>query len=188
MPQMARFFGLFGLFGVRCRRVDGCLGVKRSLVRIQSPRPDSPRASVSAGALCVGAPARNRPSLEQRRRPLGWHGHDLTGRQFPSQVRRPSAASEVPEIVFGTGTCRRNWLGSGVPESFCRLVTAHPTAQWTAQQIVEAFPFDMAPRFLLRDRDALSRRAAPSVHAGRVTNGMVRLRPRRQGLSAPNAE
>jgi hypothetical protein len=31
-------------------------------------------------------------------------------------------------------------------------VTAHPTAQWTAQQIVEAFPFDEAPRFLLRDR------------------------------------
>jgi transposase InsO family protein len=35
-------------------------------------------------------------------------------------------------------------------------VTAHPTAQWTAQQIVEAFPFDEAPRFLLRDRDSIS--------------------------------
>ena len=32
-------------------------------------------------------------------------------------------------------------------------VTAHPTAQWTAQQIVEAFPFDTPPRYLLRDRD-----------------------------------
>jgi transposase InsO family protein len=32
-------------------------------------------------------------------------------------------------------------------------VTEHPTAQWTAQQIVEAFPFDTAPRYLLRDRD-----------------------------------
>ena len=31
-------------------------------------------------------------------------------------------------------------------------VTSHPTAQWTAQQIVEAFPFDETPRFLLRDR------------------------------------
>ena len=34
-------------------------------------------------------------------------------------------------------------------------VTAHPTAEWTAQQIVEAFPFDTAPKFLLRDRDRI---------------------------------
>ncbi len=34
-------------------------------------------------------------------------------------------------------------------------VTAHPTAQWTAQQLFEAFPFDTAPRYLLRDRDAI---------------------------------
>jgi transposase InsO family protein len=34
-------------------------------------------------------------------------------------------------------------------------VTANPTAEWTAQQIVEAFPWDSAPRFLLRDRDAI---------------------------------
>jgi len=32
-------------------------------------------------------------------------------------------------------------------------VTQHPTAQWTAQQIVEAFPYDTAPKYLMRDRD-----------------------------------
>ncbi|MGB5468675.1 MAG: hypothetical protein WBM84_21620, partial [Sedimenticolaceae bacterium] len=32
-------------------------------------------------------------------------------------------------------------------------VTANPTSQWTTQQIVDAFPFDTAPRYLLRDRD-----------------------------------
>ena len=32
-------------------------------------------------------------------------------------------------------------------------VTAHPTALWTAQQIIEAFPEETAPRFLLRDRE-----------------------------------
>jgi len=34
-------------------------------------------------------------------------------------------------------------------------VTAHPSAEWTAQQVVEAFPFDTAPRYLLRDRDGI---------------------------------
>jgi len=34
-------------------------------------------------------------------------------------------------------------------------VTEHPTAQWTSQQLVEAFPFDSAPRYLLRDGDGI---------------------------------
>jgi putative transposase len=34
-------------------------------------------------------------------------------------------------------------------------ITAHPTAQWTAQQMVEAFPWDTAPDYLLRDRDGV---------------------------------
>jgi hypothetical protein len=34
-------------------------------------------------------------------------------------------------------------------------VTEHPTAAWTAQQIVEAFPDDTAPAYLLRDRDTI---------------------------------
>ena len=34
-------------------------------------------------------------------------------------------------------------------------VTEHPTARWTAQQIIEAFPFDIAPRYLIRDGDGI---------------------------------
>src|SRR5881409_3612515 len=35
-------------------------------------------------------------------------------------------------------------------------ITAHPTAEWTAQQIVEAFPAEgTEPRYLLRDRDSI---------------------------------
>ena len=34
-------------------------------------------------------------------------------------------------------------------------VTEHPTAAWTGQQLREAFPWDSAPRFLLRDRDGI---------------------------------
>jgi len=33
--------------------------------------------------------------------------------------------------------------------------TAHPTAEWIAQQITEAFPWDAAPRYLVRDRDCI---------------------------------
>jgi putative transposase len=51
----------------------------------------------------------------------------------------------------------------------CRVTDA-PTAQWTAQQLVEAFPWDTAPRYLLRDRDAVygvvfsSRAQAMGIH------------------------
>ena len=34
-------------------------------------------------------------------------------------------------------------------------VTENPTAMWTAQQIVEAFPWDFAPKYLLRDNDQI---------------------------------
>jgi putative transposase len=34
-------------------------------------------------------------------------------------------------------------------------VTAHPTAEWVSQQLVQAFPWDTAPRYLVRDRDAI---------------------------------
>jgi len=34
-------------------------------------------------------------------------------------------------------------------------VTENPTARWTARQVVVAFPWDSAPRYLLRDRDGV---------------------------------
>jgi len=34
-------------------------------------------------------------------------------------------------------------------------VTAHPTAPWVGQQITEAFPWDTAPRYMIRDRDSV---------------------------------
>ena len=34
-------------------------------------------------------------------------------------------------------------------------VTAHPTAFWTGQQMVEAFPEESAPRYVLRDQDKI---------------------------------
>ncbi len=34
-------------------------------------------------------------------------------------------------------------------------VTANPTTAWVAQQITEAFPWDSAPRYVIRDRDSV---------------------------------
>src|SRR5438874_6254473 len=34
-------------------------------------------------------------------------------------------------------------------------VTTHPSADWIARQITEAFPWAEAPRYLIRDRDCV---------------------------------
>jgi hypothetical protein len=34
-------------------------------------------------------------------------------------------------------------------------VTAHPTAEWTARQVIQACPEETAPQFLVRDRDGI---------------------------------
>jgi len=61
-------------------------------------------------------------------------------------------------------------------------ITEHPTARWTAQQVVEAFPWDEVPRYLLRDRDriygthfanvcdiwASTKRSSPLARRGRI--------------------
>ena len=37
----------------------------------------------------------------------------------------------------------------------CINVTQHPTAEWIARQLTEAFPWDVAPRYLIRDQDGI---------------------------------
>jgi transposase InsO family protein len=60
----------------------------------------------------------------------------------------------VPTISFGLlyglvviRIARRNFVWVNV--------TAHPTAEWVARQLTEAFPWQEAPRYLIRDRDAV---------------------------------
>src|SRR5258706_14911805 len=57
-------------------------------------------------------------------------------------------------------------------------VTSHPTAQWTAQQLREAFPWDSAPCYLLRDRDRIF---------GRDFVSQVKAMGIKQVLSAPRS-
>src|SRR5262245_3693237 len=40
---------------------------------------------------------------------------------------------------------RRLWVSFGV--------TTNPTAEWISRQIIESFPWDSSPRYLIRDRD-----------------------------------
>ena len=52
-------------------------------------------------------------------------------------------------------------------------VTTNPTAEWIARQLTEAFPWDEAPRYLIRDRDRIygavvTRRIARHGHPGQA--------------------
>src|SRR3954451_4709179 len=57
-------------------------------------------------------------------------------------------------------------------------VTVHATAEWTAQQLREAFPWDSVPRYLLRDRDQIF---------GRDSVDQVKVMGIKQVLSAPRS-
>src|SRR2546428_3216343 len=81
----------------------------------------------------------------------------------PSQTWRTFLANHVRDLVsldfFTVPTVRLRVLFVLVVLAHHRRrvvdfnVTEHPTAHWTAQQIVDAFPDDSAPAYLLRDRD-----------------------------------
>jgi putative transposase len=81
----------------------------------------------------------------------------------PSQTWRTFLANHVHDLVsldfFTVPTARLRVLFVLVVLAHHRRrvvhfnVTEHPTAHWTAQQIVDTFPDDSAPSYLLRDRD-----------------------------------
>jgi putative transposase len=84
-------------------------------------------------------------------------------RPQPSQTWRTFLTNHVRDLVsidfFTVPTARLRVLFVLVVLTHHRRrvvhfnVTEHPTAVWTAQQIVAAFPDDSAPSYLLRDRD-----------------------------------
>jgi hypothetical protein len=66
-------------------------------------------------------------------------------------------------LVLGHGRRRLLWIA----------VTRNPTAEWLARQITEAFPWDRAPKYLIRDND----RAFGSAFKARVRAMGIRDRP-----------
>src|SRR5450759_3970992 len=64
-------------------------------------------------------------------------------------------------------------LGHGRRQLLWFAVTRHPTAEWLARQITEAFPWDTAPAYIVRDND----RAFGSVFRRRIQAMGIRDRP-----------
>jgi transposase InsO family protein len=78
----------------------------------------------------------------------------------------------VPTLTFG---CLFAFLvvSHGRRRLLWFAVTTHPTAEWLAQQIVEAFPWDTAPSYLVRDNDA----AYGQAFTNRIRTMGIRDRP-----------
>src|SRR5436853_6993568 len=87
-------------------------------------------------------PRRSKPSSQTWRTFLENHIADLVSIDF---FLVPTATFDVLYVFVVLLHRRRRVVHFNVTDS--------PTAAWTAQQIIEAFPDDSAPRYLLRDRD-----------------------------------
>jgi putative transposase len=72
------------------------------------------------------------------------HASDIVACDF---FTVPTATFRILFVFFLISHDRRKVLHFNVTDS--------PSAEWTAQQVVNAFPYDFAPRFLLRDRDSI---------------------------------
>ena len=89
-------------------------------------------------------PKRPRPNSPGWRAFLRLHAKEFAAMDF---FVVPTAELKVLFVLVVLGHDRRRVLHF--------KLTEHPTAEWTAQQLVETFPFESAPRYLLRDGDAI---------------------------------
>jgi putative transposase len=89
-------------------------------------------------------PKRRTPPSQAWRTFLANHVRDLVSLDF---FTVPTAGLRVLFVFVVLAHHRRRVIHFNVTE--------HPTAHWTAQQIVDAFPNDSAPSYLLRDRDQI---------------------------------
>jgi transposase InsO family protein len=86
-------------------------------------------------------------------------------RKSPSQTWRTFLDNHVPDIAacdfftMPTVTFRVLYVFIVLRHDRREVVhfniTTNPYAEWTAQQIIDAFPYEEAPRFLMRDRDGI---------------------------------
>jgi transposase InsO family protein len=83
----------------------------------------------------------------------------------PSQTWRTFLKNHMPDIAaidfftVPTATFRILFVLVVIKHSRRKFIyfnaTYNPTAEWTTRQIIEAFPWDTSPKYLLRDRDSI---------------------------------
>jgi transposase InsO family protein len=150
-------FRLFWRWKSRCR--DGRPSADRELIQLihrmwqANPTWGSPRIrdelaksglQVSDSTIRKYRPRRPRSSSQSWKTFLHNHTQQIVAIDF---FTVPTAAFRVLFVFIVLAHERRTVLHFAITES--------PSACWTGQQLVNAFPFEAAPRFLLRDRDGI---------------------------------
>jgi SAM-dependent methyltransferase len=100
------------------------------------------------------------PSRKFRSRGLGNMRRNRPASQTSRTLLRNQAdpIAAIDLCLVHTATFERLFvlivIGHGRRQLLWFAVTRHPKAEWSAQQIVEAFPWDTAPAYLVRDNDS----------------------------------
>jgi transposase InsO family protein len=100
--------------------------------------------AISQATVSKYMPRRRKPPSQTWRSFLDNHVDMLVSVDF---FTVPTVFFDVLYVFVVLAHCRRQIVHVNV--------TANPSAQWTAQQMANAFPWDTAPRYMLRDRDGI---------------------------------
>ena len=115
---------------------------------------------------------RGAPRIHGELLKLGYEIYEATVSKYMKRMRKPpsqswrtflanhrEAIAAVDFFTVPTMTFKILYVFVVIAHARRRVVhfnvTAHPSALWTAQQLTEAFPFNTAPTYLLRDGDAI---------------------------------
>ena len=111
-------------------------------------------------------PRRRKPPSQTWRAFLDNHVKELVTIDF---FAVPTATFRVLFVLLVLAHDRRRVVHFNVSE--------HPYAEWTALQIVQAFPLDTAPRYMLRDRDGVCPLALSHVASHCPSRQIARVGP-----------
>jgi transposase InsO family protein len=145
----------------------------KSRPRTPAPAELSPETKTLIGQMAKANPLWGAPKIHGELLKLGIDISERSVSRFmPPKPRQPPAQTwrtfldnhvgsmaSIDFFTVPTATFRVLYVFLVLSHDRRRVVhwnvTSHPGAQWTAQQIVEAFPEDTAPKYLIRDRDGI---------------------------------